>query len=136
MHIELDEGCVTNAAEAVDLTGLDDENVTRSCFEFLSVDGPEAAAFPHELDFVVRMSMGARTTASEGAEEEHGDVDITVVGPDEVMRAAMKWQVLLTNAVHPGDAPMVGGGGGPSNSNLGGFPGKRGGPIDALGRPG
>ena len=32
MHIELDERSVTNAAEAVDLTGLDDENVTRSGF--------------------------------------------------------------------------------------------------------
>jgi hypothetical protein len=90
----------------VDLAGLDDENV------------------------------GAWTTAREGAEKEHGDVDITVVGPDEVMRAAMKWQVLLTNAVHAGNAPMVGVGGGPSNSNLWGFPGKRGGTIDALGRPG
>jgi hypothetical protein len=82
------------------------------------------------------MTMGARTTAREGAEEEHGDVDIPVVGPDEVMRAALKWQVLLTNAVHPGSAPMVGVGDGPSNSNLGGFPGKRGATIDALGRPG
>jgi hypothetical protein len=136
MHIELDQRSVTNAAKTVDLAGLDDENVTRPRFEFLSVDGPEPAAFPHELDFVVRMTMGAWTTARERAEKEHGDVDITVVGPDEVMRAAMKWQVLLTNAVHPGDAPVVGVGGGPSNSNVGGFPGKRGGPIDALGRPG
>jgi hypothetical protein len=124
MDIKLDEGPIPNAAEAVDLTGLDDEDVTRPGFEFLSVDGPETAAFPHELDFVVRMTMGPRTTARESADEEHGDVDITVVGPDEVMRAAMKWQFLLTNAVHPGDAPMVGVGAGPSNSNLGGFPGK------------
>jgi len=106
MHIELDEGSVTNAAEAVDLTGLDDEDVSRPGFEFLSVDGPEAAAFPHELNFVVRMTMGSRTTSRESAEEEHGDVHIAVVGPNEVVRAAMKWQVLLTHAVHPGDAPM------------------------------
>ncbi len=119
MHIELDKGSVTDAAKTVNLAGLDDENVTRPRFEFLSVDGPETAAFPYELDFVVRMTMGTRTTAREGAEEEYGDVDITVVCPDELMRAAMKWQVLLTNAVHPGDAPMVGVGGGPSNSNVG-----------------
>jgi hypothetical protein len=31
------------------------------------------------------MTMGTRATAREGAEEEHGDVDITVVSPDEVM---------------------------------------------------
>jgi hypothetical protein len=136
MHIQLDKRSVTNAAKTVNLAGLDDENVTRPGFEFHSVDGPETTAFPHELDFVVGMTMGGWTTAWKGAEQEHGDVDITVVGPDEVMRAAMKWQVLLTNAVHPGDAPMVGVGGGLSNSNVGGFPGKRGGTIDALGRPG
>ena len=136
MHIQLDKRSVTNAAKSVNLAGLDDENVTRPGFEFHAVDGPETTAFPHELDFVVGMTMGAWTTAWEGAEQEHGDVDITVVGPDEVMRAALKWQVLLTNALHPGDAPMVGVGGGPSNSNVGGFPGKRGGTIDALGRPG
>jgi hypothetical protein len=106
MHLELDEGCVTDAAEAVDLPGLDDENVTCSGFEFLSVDGPETAAFPHELDFVVRMTMGAWTTPREGAEEEHGDVHVAVVGPDEVVRATLKGQVLLTNAVHLTDAPM------------------------------
>jgi hypothetical protein len=105
VHVELDEGCVTDAAEAVDLAGLDDENVARTGFEFLSVDAPETAAFPHELDFVVRMTMRPRTTPGESAEEEHGDVHIAIVGPDEVVRAAMKWQVLLTNAVHPANAP-------------------------------
>ena len=62
MHIDLDEGCLPDAAEAVNLPGLDDENVACTRFEFLSVDGPETAAFPHELDFVVRMTMGPRTT--------------------------------------------------------------------------
>jgi hypothetical protein len=35
MHIDLDEGRFANAAEAVDLTGLDDENVAAACLEFL-----------------------------------------------------------------------------------------------------
>jgi hypothetical protein len=105
MYIELDQGCVTNAAKAVDLTGLDDQNVTCSGFEFLSVDGPEPAAFPHELDFVVRVTMGPWTTPGEGAEEEDGDIHVAVIGPDEVVRATLKGQVLLTNAVHPVDAP-------------------------------
>jgi hypothetical protein len=106
MYIELDERRVTNAAEAVDLTGLDDKNVSRSGFEFLSVDGPETAAFPHELDFIVRMAMGPGTTPGEGAEQEYGDIHAPMVGPNEVVRAALKGQVLLTNAVHPADAPM------------------------------
>jgi hypothetical protein len=104
MYIELDQGSVPNAAEAVNLTGLDDENITRSGFEFLSVDGPETAALPHELDLVVRMTMGPWTAPREGAEEEYGDIHVAVVGPDEVVRATLKGQVLLTNAVHPTDS--------------------------------
>ena len=100
MYIELDEWPVPDAAEAVDLTGLDDENVTRSGFEFLPVDGPETAPFPHELDFIVRMKMGSWTAPREGAEEKHGDIYVAVVGPDEVVRATLKGQVFLTNAVH------------------------------------
>jgi hypothetical protein len=106
MHIKLDEGRVTDAAEAVDLPGLDDENVTCAGFELFAVDGPETAAFPHELDFIIGMTMGTRPTSRQGAEEEHGDVHVAVVGPDEVVRAALKWEVLLTDAVHPTDARM------------------------------
>jgi hypothetical protein len=85
MYIELDERRVTDAAEAVDLTGLDDENVPCSGFEFLSVDGPETAAFPHELDFVVRVTMRAWTTPGEGAEEEYGDIHVAIIGANELV---------------------------------------------------
>jgi hypothetical protein len=85
MDIDLDEGRVTNAAEAVDLPGLDDQNVARAGFEFLSVDGPNTATFPHELDLIVRMTMGPGTTPREGAEEEHGDIHVAVIGPDKVV---------------------------------------------------
>ena len=81
MHIELDERSVSNAAKTVDLTGLDDENVTRPGFEFHAVDGPETTAFPHELDFVVRMAMGAGTPAREGAEEKHGTLTSPLSAP-------------------------------------------------------
>jgi len=85
MYVNLDERRVTNAAEAVDLPGLDDQNVARAGLEFLAVDGPETATFPHELDFIVRMTMGPGTTPREGAEEEHGDVHIPVISPDKVV---------------------------------------------------
>ena len=101
MYVDLDEGRLTNAAEAMDLPGLDDQNVTRAGFEFLAVDGPETATFPHELDFIVRMTMGPGTTPREGAEEEHGDIRVAVVGPDKVVRATLKGQVFLTDTVHP-----------------------------------
>lgn len=53
MYVQLHERRVTNAAEAVDLSGLDDEYVTRAGLEFLSVDRPEAAALSCELDFIL-----------------------------------------------------------------------------------
>ena len=74
MDVDLDEGRVTNAAEAMDLPGLYDENVAGGGFEFLAVDGPEAATLPHKLDFVVRMTMRPRATPGEGAEKEDGDI--------------------------------------------------------------
>jgi hypothetical protein len=57
MDINLDEGRVANAAEAMDLPGLDDKNVTSTGLEFLAIDGPQAPAFPDELDFIVRVTM-------------------------------------------------------------------------------
>jgi hypothetical protein len=35
-----------------------------------------------------------------GTEQEDGDIDVAVLGPDELVRAALKWQVLLTDTVH------------------------------------
>jgi hypothetical protein len=90
----------------MDLAGLDDENLTRARFELLAIDGPEATAFPDELNFIVRMAMGARTTPGKGAEEEHGDIHVAVIGPDELVRAALKGQLVLTDTVHPLDAPL------------------------------
>jgi hypothetical protein len=106
MDVHLDEGRVANAAEAMDLPRLDDKNVTGAGFEFLAVDRPEAPAFPDELDFIVGMTMGPGTTSGEGAEEENGDIDVAVLSSDEVVRAALKWQVLLTDTVHPACAPV------------------------------
>jgi hypothetical protein len=93
------------------------------------------------------MTMGAWATPREGAEEEHGHVHVAIVGAHEVVRAALKGQVLLANAVHPADAPMVGvrANGtrtrsqdttGPSNRNSVGFFRRRAAAIDATGSPG
>ena len=90
VDIDLDEGRVTNAPEGVDLPGLDDENVARSGLELHAVDGPEASAFPDELDFVVRMPMGPGTFPGEGAEQEYGDLHVAVIGADKVMGASLE----------------------------------------------
>jgi hypothetical protein len=106
VNVDLHQWRIADATKAVNLSGLDDQNVACAGFEFLSVDGPEAATFPHDLDFIIRMTMGPRATSRERAEEKHGDVYITVIGPDELVRAALKGQVLLTNTVHPAAAPV------------------------------
>jgi hypothetical protein len=107
MDIELDEMRVTNAAEAMDLAGLDDQDVLCAGFEFLTVDDPKTTAFPHELDFIVGMTMGPGAAPGGRAEEEHRDIHVAVISPNELVRAAHKRQVLLTDAVHLG-APSGG----------------------------
>jgi hypothetical protein len=49
------------------------------------------------------MKRGLRCTStwtSQGAEEEDGDVHVAVVGPDELVGAALKWQIVLTGTIH------------------------------------
>jgi hypothetical protein len=100
MYVQLNKRRLTNAVKAVDLSGLDDEDVTCAGFELLAVHGPETPAFPHELDFVVRMTMRAGTAAGEGSKEEDGDVHVAIVRPDEMVRAAPEGQIVLANAIH------------------------------------
>lgn len=100
MHIHLHQRRVANAAKAMYLAGLDDKDIARPSFEFFPVDGPETAAFPHELNFIVRMTMRSGTASGERPEEEYGHADIALIGPDEVMRAALEGQIFLADAVH------------------------------------
>ena len=57
MHIDLHQWRLADALEAVNLAGLDDKDVTRSRFEFLTVHFPRPAPFAHELNLVVRMAV-------------------------------------------------------------------------------
>ena len=101
MDIDLDERLVTNTSEAVNLTGLDHQNVSRPGLEFRPVDVPESPTGAHELHFIVRMTMRARPGSWGPVEEKCGDVHVPVIGPDEVVRAATEEEVFLTNAIHP-----------------------------------
>jgi hypothetical protein len=85
MNVNLDEWRVTDATEAVNLSGLDDQNIPCPRLEFLSIDGPPSAPFPHELHFVVRMAMRPWSFSREGSEEECGDIHIAVVGTNEIV---------------------------------------------------
>jgi hypothetical protein len=105
MHVYLDERLVTDAAEAVDLARLDHKNVPGAGLELLPVHDIKTAAFPEELDLVVGVTVRAGPASRQGSKEEYGDIHVTVLGPHEPMRAALKGEIILTNAVHPMDAP-------------------------------
>jgi len=57
MNVHLDERAIPNGFEAVNLAGLDDENVPSATFKHLPIDGPYSAAFPDKLDLIVGMVM-------------------------------------------------------------------------------
>ena len=102
MYVDLNERFLTDAAEGMDLSGLDDEDIPGASLELLTVHVPEAAALSHDLDFIVRMTMGSRATPGLCAEKKDRDVHVAVVGADELVRAADEGQVFLANAVHGG----------------------------------
>jgi hypothetical protein len=62
VNIHLDERRVTDAFEAVHLAGFDDQNVTRSGFEFFTVNVVQPASFSNELNLVLRMAMRSGTS--------------------------------------------------------------------------
>jgi hypothetical protein len=100
MYVDLNERFVSNAGEAVDFTRLHDEDVAGAGFELLSVDVPPSTTRAHELNLVVGMPMRTGTAAGHSAEKIDRDAHVTVVGSDELMRAALEWQVLLSNVMH------------------------------------
>src|SRR5262245_52446809 len=104
VHVELHERRVADAAEAVNLAGLDHQDVAGAGLELLAVHRPQPAPFPDELHFIVRMTMRSRTPAGKRAEEEDRHVHVAVVGADELMRAAHERQILLAHSVHRADA--------------------------------
>ncbi len=98
MHVELDQGLVADAAEAMDLAGLDDQDVAGTSFELLAVDGPETPTSSHELNFIVRVAVGTGAAAGQGTEEKRRDVHVAIVGADELVGAALEGEVLLLNS--------------------------------------
>ena len=61
MDVELYKRRIANRLEAVNLSGLDDKDVSSGAFKRLAVDRPHAAAFTDELDLIIRMPMRTRS---------------------------------------------------------------------------
>jgi hypothetical protein len=100
MDIYLDQRLVTDTGEAVDLPGLDDQDVARAGLKLPAVDLVETPSISDELDFVIGMAMRARPAAGQGIEEKYRDADVALIGADELVRAALEGEILLTHAVH------------------------------------
>ncbi len=107
MHIDLNQGFIANAAEAVDFSGLDHEDVARAGLELLPVHGPETAPLSYELHFIVGVTVRSGPASRQGPQEEHRHIDIAIVRADELVRAALKREILLANPVHPSGNPMA-----------------------------
>src|SRR5687768_10349733 len=100
MHVDLDERLLADAREAVNLTRLDDEDVTGASLELFAIHVVPTAALSHELNLVVGMTVRAGTLPRQRAQQKHRNVHVTLVGADEVVRAPLERQILLANAMH------------------------------------
>ena len=90
MDIQLNERLFADAFEAEDLTGLDHKDVSSAGFEFLSIHGVQSAARLNELNLVVWMAVRPRTATWLAVEQEDRDIDVAVVGSDEIVGASLE----------------------------------------------
>jgi hypothetical protein len=51
------------------------------------------------------MTMRPGATARKSAQQEYRHIHVALIGADELVRASLKRQIVLTNTVHP-DASM------------------------------
>jgi hypothetical protein len=95
MNVHLHERTIPDDFEAVNLAGLDDENVPSATFNVsrsrsFSPQGlqvqtlkPDSAAFADKLDLIVGMLMRPGTLARQPAEQKHGDAHVSLLVPDK-----------------------------------------------------
>jgi hypothetical protein len=100
MHVELHKRTITDARESVHFTGLDDEDVTSSGLELLTVHHPPSLPFLDELNLVVRVDVWLRPGSRQAVKEKNGNVHLTLVGAHEMVRASAKRQVRAMNTKH------------------------------------
>jgi hypothetical protein len=100
MHVELHQRLLADAAKPMNFSCLDDEDIARAGLELHSVHDPETASLPYKLDLIVRVAVRAGAPSRQGTQQEHGDVYVPVIGPDELVGAALEREVILSDAKH------------------------------------
>src|ERR1700693_5602405 len=105
MEIDLYQRRMAYRLETVNLTGLDDEDVSGLTLESLSVHRPHSTAFADELNLVVRMPMRPRPRTRLPVEKKYRNTGIPLFRSNKLMRTANKRQVLLAHMMHPSRPP-------------------------------
>src|SRR5882762_436543 len=101
VNVELHQRRITNRLEAMNLTGLDDKDISRAALEGLAVDGPHSPALTDELDLVIRVPVRTRSRTGLPVEEEHRNTRVALLGSNKLMRTTNKRQILLAHVMHP-----------------------------------
>ena len=101
VNVELYQRRITNRLEAMDLTGLDDKDISRAALEGFAVHRPHSPAFSDKLDLVIRVSVRTRARTGLPMEQEHRNAGIALLNSNKLMRTTDKRQILLAYVMHP-----------------------------------
>ena len=100
VNVDLHQRRITDRLEAMDLTGLDDKDISRAALEGLAVYGPHSPAFTDELDLVIGMPVRTRPRSGLPMEQEHRNTSVALLSSDKLVRTTNKGQTLLMHVKH------------------------------------
>src|SRR5215831_2022088 len=89
----------------MNLTGLNDKDISRAALEGLAVDRPHSPAFTDELDLVIRVAVRARSRTGLPLEQERRNTSVALLSSNKLMRTTNKRQILLAHVMHPVSPP-------------------------------
>ena len=100
VNVDLYQRRVTNGLEAMDLTGLNDKDISRAALEGLAAYCPHSSAFTDELDLVIGMPRRPRPRSGLTIEQEDRNTSVALLSSDKLMRTTNKGQVFLAHVMH------------------------------------
>jgi hypothetical protein len=91
VYVQLDQVIRASTPKTVDLARLDDQDITSTCFELVTVHHPQTPSPLDELDLVVWVPVRSRTTPGRPVEQKRRHRDGSVVNTNEVVGVAAMW---------------------------------------------
>src|SRR5262245_40295360 len=92
----------------MNLTGLDNENVTGLSVELPAFHDVARASFANEQRFVIWMAMRPGAAARRPVEEHHRELHGAMMRAFELVRVSLEWQVVAANSMHSQISRTVG----------------------------